>query len=241
MKTIIVLLATLVMTSTVSAQSLRSNAPAPMQPGVNTSTTDNFTGTHYWYFYGGPGRVVLTARFTGGGLLGNPMSSTLRITLSDGAGSFSVSKTLVSSSNQDESTGTFTGTLKARSRLLVSVAPPSQGLVRSGGQYQLVASGEVAFNSPRTTGDPIVQTFYGDFSPPSGSVADGAGTYGATRFNANGTLVASNGQRGTWKSFDPEHHLYIVLLDGMKLSLKYEPGRGLVDAGDDSIVFKAMR
>src|SRR5579862_371847 len=180
------------------AQSLRANAPAPLQAGVNTSTTDNFTGTHYWYFFGGPGKVVVRATFAGGGLLGNSMNSAMKITLSDGAGSFSVSKTIVSSSNQDLNTATFTGNLKTRTRLLVSVAPPSQGLVRSGGEYTLEAGGAVAFASSGTGGDPIVQTFYGDFGAPGGYAGEGGtADYGATKFRADGSVVASNGATGT--------------------------------------------
>lgn len=224
------------------AQSLRASSPAPLQAGVNTSTTDNFTGTHYWYFFGGPGKVVLRATFAGGGLLGNPMNSAMKVTLSDGAGSFAVSKTIASSSNQDLNTATFSGNLKKRTRLLVSVAPPSQGLVRSGGQYTLEASGAVAFASSSGGGDPIVQTFYGDFGAPSGSAgAGGTADYGATKFAANGSIVASNGATGTWKLFDAGSHLYTIVLDGQTYSLKYEPGRGLVDPKDESIVFKALR
>ncbi len=106
----------------------------------------------------------------------------------------------------------------------------------------LEASGAVAFASPSTSGDPIVQTFYGDFGAPAGSAGSGGtAIYGATKFSADGTIVASNGATGRWKLFDASSRIYTIVLDGQTYSLKYAPGRGLVDPKDGSIVFKALR
>jgi hypothetical protein len=242
-KRIALLVAMLVLTATLAeGQSLKSSSPAPLQAGVNEATTDNFTGTHYWYFYGGPGTVVLHATLKGMGMMGSPMNTRFVVTLSDAAGSFQVSKVLVSGSNQAPATGTFDGKLKTRTRLIVSVAPPSQALVRMGGTYDLEASGAVAFGVERSLGDPIVQTFYGDFGAPSGQGAGGTQDYGATKFRADGSIVCANGASGTWKLFDAGTRVYSIVLDGQHYSLKYEPGRGLIDAGNDSqIVFKLVK
>ena len=53
---------------------------------------------------------------------------------------------------------------------------------------------------------------------------------GATRFNANGTIEAANGTTGTWKLFDQQSATYIVVIAGQRVSLHYDPGRGLIDA-----------
>jgi WD40 repeat protein len=216
-----------------SAQSLNVNSPAPLKAGVNVSQTDNFTGTHYWYFYAGPGKVTVHCAFKGGGLMGNSMNSTLTFTLSDPGRTWQTSKVLVSGSTADTRETTFTANLKKRQEVILSVAPVANGLVRMGGQYEISISGAVSYGQDKS-GDPIVQTFM-QFSGMTKN-------YGLTKFNANGTVVASDGSTGTWKLFDAASHTYVVVLDGQHLSLIYMPGRGLVSAGDpNNVVFKALK
>jgi hypothetical protein len=217
-----------------SAQSLKVNDPAPLKAGVNDSTTDNFTGTHYWYFYGGPGSVDVHCVFKGGGLMGNSMNSTLTFTLSDSAGTWSTSKVLRSGSTADAAQTTFHApNIKTRTKIIVTVAPVANGLVRMGGEYQITASGAVAFGAQKA-GDPIVGTYMQN--------AGMTENIGATKFNANGTVVAANGATGTWKLFDADTHTYAVVINGERLSLIYRPGIGLVDAGDQtSVDFKALK
>ena len=57
------------------AQSLKPQDPAPLQPGINQGTIDNFVGAHYWYFTGGPGHVHLHAQFKSMSVLGNASQS----------------------------------------------------------------------------------------------------------------------------------------------------------------------
>jgi len=216
-----------------SAQSLSINSPAPLQAGVNESQTDNFTGTHYWYFYGGPGKVSVHCTFKGGGILGASMDAPLTFTLSDAAGTWHVSKKLVSGSTAEEREATFPGTLKSRTKIIVSVAPIAGGLVRTGGTYDISVSGAVAYGAQKS-GDPIV----GTMMQMSGMTSN----YGATKFKADGSVLASTGATGTWKLFDADTHTYTVVLDGQRLSLIFMPGRGLVSADDtNTIVFKALK
>jgi hypothetical protein len=219
--------------ATGSAQSLSINSPAPLKAGVNESQTDNFTGTHYWYFYGGPGKVSVHCEFKGAGLLGASMAAPLTFTLSDAAQTWHISKKLVSGSTADQAQTTFPGTLKKRTKIIVTVAPIAGGLVRTGGQYDISVSGAVAYGEDKA-GDPIVQTFMQE----SGMTSN----YGATKFKADGSVLASTGATGTWKLFDADTHTYVVVLDGQRLSLIYMPGRGLVSADDpNNVVFKALK
>ncbi len=230
--TLVTLLAALTV-SAASAQSLSINAPAPLQAGINESQTDNFTGAHYWYFYGGPGKVTVRCVFKGAGILGASMSAPLTFTLSDAAGTWHTSGKLVSGSTADERQVTFPGTLKSRTKIIVTVAPIAGGLVRTGGTYDISVSGAVAYGAKKS-GDPIV----GTMMQMSGMTSN----YGATKFKVDGTVLASTGATGTWKLFDADTHAYTVVLDGQTLSLIFMPGRGLVSADDqNNVVFKALK
>jgi hypothetical protein len=230
--TLIALLAGLTV-SAASGQSLSINSPAPLQPGVNEGQTDNFTGTHYWYFYGGPGKVTVHCVFKGGGFLGASMNAPLTFTLSDAAQTWHTSGKLVSGSTANEREVTFPGMLKHRTKIIVSVVPVAGGLVRMGGTYDISVSGVVAYGAKKS-GDPIV----GTMMQMSGMTSN----YGATKFKADGTVVASTGATGTWKLFDADTHTYTVVLDGQTLSLILMPGRGLVEANDPNVVdFKALK
>jgi hypothetical protein len=66
-----------------SGQSLDSHAPAPLQPGDNTGTVDNFVGSNYFYLTGGPGTVVIKVSYNSMSLLGNAQKSALNIELTD--------------------------------------------------------------------------------------------------------------------------------------------------------------
>jgi len=219
--------------ATVSAQSLRVDSPGPLKAGINVSQTDNFTGTHYWYFYAGPGPVAVHCEFKGGGVLGASLNSRLTFTLSDSAQTWHVSKTLVSGSTADASQTTFHGNLKKRTKVIVTVAPVAGGLVRMGGEYSISVSGAVAYGQEKT-GDPIVGTYMQTMGMTE--------NIGLTKFKPDGTVVAANGFTGTWKLFDANTHTYAVVINGERLSVIYMPGRGLVSGDDPStIFFKALK
>ncbi len=219
--------------SAAAAQSLKPDSPAPLQAGINAGQTDNFTGAHYWYFFAGPGPVSVHCEFKGGGLLGASMRAPLTFSFTDAERTWTYSKPLVSSSTADLAETTFKGNFKTRTKVIVTVSPIANGLVRMGGEYQILVSGNVAFGQ-QPAGDPIVQTFM--------QWAGMTANYGATKFLANGTIVASTGATGTWTLFDAGSHMYNIVLDGQRLSLVYMPGRGLVSSDDPTtVIFKALR
>jgi hypothetical protein len=216
--------------ATAAAQSLNVNSPAPLQPGVNQSQTDNFTGTHYWYFYGGPGAVTVHCQFTAGTVLGAQTNSQLTFTIEDAAMTWHTSKTLNGSGPHSL---TLDGTLKKRTKLILAVAPISGGLVRMGGAYSITVSGAVAYGSAKA-GDPIVGTYT--------QMAGMTSNIGLTKFKADGTVVAASGDSGTWKLFDAGTHAYVIVIAGQRLSVILKPGVGLVDsASPDIIEFKATQ
>jgi hypothetical protein len=211
-----------------SAQSLNVNTPGPLKAGVNASNTDNFTGTHYWYFYANPGHVTIACTFKGGTVLGAQTNATLTFGLYYG-GAWHSSKVLTGAAP----TYSFETDFKKRTKVIVGVAPISGGLVRTGGDYTIAVSGAVAYGQDKA-GDPIV----GTYTQMGGMTSN----YGACKFKADGTIIASTGATGTWKLFDADSHTYTIVLDGQRLSLTLRPGRGLSDPSDPSqIDFQALR
>ena len=116
----------------------------------------------------------------------------------------------------------FSGTVKVRTRLGIGVTPPRSPLVRSTVSYTLSATGSVAFTAASEAGPPIVGMYNTMYNNPLGAV----------RFNADGTVEASNGQTGTWKLFDEKTATYVVIVDGKRMTLRLDPGRGLIDIQD---------
>lgn len=211
------------------AQSLNPNTPTPLQPGVNQSTVDNFVGTQYWYFMGGPGKTSVHVTFKSMSLLGNASKSAITVTLSDEKRTWATPKTLTSTSQPVEET--FDGNLKAPTKVIVTVAPPSGGLVRMGGDYQIEVSGAVSFGA-KSNEAPIV----GMYKQMSGYTS----LLGDCKFQADGTIKTTSGAKGTWELFDQASQTYVINIDGQdRHSLQLMPGRGLVEG--DSIFFQSVR
>ncbi len=215
-----------------SAQSLNPKMPAPLQDGVNGGTVDNFVGPNYFYFWVGPGKTVVTVTYRSMSLLGAAQHSTLAIELTD------ANKTLIQrtsiSSLKESSQRTLTVSAKKETRLLLTVRPPSGGLIRSGGDYEITVSGATRFGKPLTDTELIA----GTYTPTL--VYDNENT--AAKFLPDGTLEFASGTTGTWKLFDASSHLYTVTFGNNRLSLKLIPGRGLVKADDPTaLVFQRNR
>jgi len=211
------------------AQSLKPEAPTPLQPGINEGLVDNFVGTQYWYLTANPGHTHLHAQFKPLGLLGNPYQTQITVTLSDEPDTWHTSKVLSSDSKITDCS--FDGDLKKTTRLLISVAPPSGGLVRTGGNYQLEASGDVSFGEKSTT-DPIIGTYK--------QMAGYTTLLGASKFLSDGSIQTASGINGGWKLFDKDTHTYVINMAGQsQLSLQYVQGRGLCDG--DTIVFQELK
>lgn len=215
-----------------SAQSLKPESPYPLSAGINKGTSDSLVGTQYWYFYATQGSNRLTVRFkTPATLYGTELNNNaLTITLFDEKRTWRTTKVVSSKRNATEATFTADKVGK-KMKIIVSVSPPNQNLVRMGGDYEIEATGDVQFEDVKSTADPIIRTYESKVN-----------SYGAVKFLANGTLEASDGSRGTWKAFDPENRIYTVVIGKFRFSVQYLPGYGLVRPDEPNlIVFQELR
>jgi hypothetical protein len=196
-------------------------APTPLQAGPNTGTADSLVGPHVWQFLAQPGRFTVQIDALG--------MSTAALQMS--AAGFSVRAQFASYVKGDSLTlrsvphgVTIHGVAVRPSRVLVTIFPPNSPLVRDARNYQLEADGDVSF----ATGGPdiIVGSYMGKGNP-----------YGATRFNANGSIVTSDGENGRWVVFDPQLHVYVVTIGPARLTVKLTPGVGLVDSATGFTAF----
>jgi hypothetical protein len=223
-------LVTLFSAQSASAQSLNPKAPAPLQAGVNTGTVDNFVGTHYWYFTGGPGETHVHVQFKSMGLLGNPYNSTINVTLSDEGHTWHTTKPLLSSGKPVECM--FDGKLNKPTRLILTVAPPAGGLVRMGGDYQVEATGAVNFGE-KSSADPVV----GVYKQMNGYTQD----LGDCKFLADGNIQTTSGLGGNWQLFDKGTQTYVINIDGQtRHSLQLVNARGLCEP-DGIIIFQLLK
>jgi hypothetical protein len=231
MRRLIVSMALFLATGSASAQSLKPENPYPLNAGINKATSDSLVGTQYWYFFATPGSNRLTVRFKSPtALYGAQMNTALTITLYDEKRTFRITKVVTSNKNSTEATFAADN-VKTKMKIIVSVVPPNQNLIRMGGDYEIEATGNVQFAEASSKADPIVRTYESKVN-----------SYAATKFLADGTVVASDGSRGTWKAFDPENRIYTVLIDGFRFSVQYLPGYGLVKSGEpNTIVFQELR
>jgi len=211
------------------AQSLKPEAPAPLQPGINKGTIDNMIGTHYWSFTGGPGKTRVHAKFKSMGLMGNPSRATITITLYDAANTWHTPKIMTSDTLEAECT--FDGDLKSPTKLVLKVVPPPNGFVRMGGDYEIEATGAVSFGQKSNT-DPVI----GTYKQMSGYTA----LLGDCKFLPDGTVQTTSGANGSWKLFDESSHTYVINIDRQDThNLQFVSGRGLCDG--DSVVFQQLR
>ena len=132
-----------------SAQSLKPENPYPLQEGINKGTSDSLVGTHYWYFYAVPGNNTLTVRFKKpAALYGSQMNNILTITLTDEKKTWRTTKTVTSSKNASEATFSA-DKVKTKMKIIVSIAPPNQNLIRMGGDYEVEVTGDAEFDAIR--------------------------------------------------------------------------------------------
>lgn len=232
-KTIILILLCLTVIS-VSAQSLKPENPYPLQEGINKGISDSLVGTHYWYFYATPGSNQLTVRLKKAtALYGAQQNTVLTITLYDEKRTWKVTKVITSKRNESETTFTADKVAK-KTKVIVSIAPPNQNLVRMGGDYEVEVKGNVEFDPIKDTTDPIVRTY----SPKVMHYSD---DYGTAKFLSDGTVETANGFRGSWKLFDRESRIYKIVIEGIRYSAQYIPGYGLVKPDDsNSIIFQEL-
>ena len=218
-----------------SAQSLKPEDPYPLKAGINQGTADSFVGAHHWYFYANSGRVNVSVRLRSPKTaLGTRINTTLTVTLQDAERKWGPAvKYIGTQPNLLEAK--FGGPITKRTKVVLSIAPPNGTLLRTGGDYEIEASGDVDFGTVASTADPIIRTYDAKTSHYSDS-------YGAAKFNADGSVITANGFTGTWKVFDKESRIYAVQIGRIRYSLQYIPGFGLVEPGNpNSILFQELR
>jgi hypothetical protein len=216
-----------------AAQSLNPDKPAPLKAGPNRGTVDGFVGPNYFYFWAGPGDVKVRASFKSMTLFGSGMRTSLTVELSDEKKTWTVRKVITSLNEPGETTFT-SNNLKEKIKTIVAVIPPSGALVRTGGDYEIEATGAVKFDPEPSAIDLLV----GVYTPMS--IYENENT--AVKFSSDGTLEFASGTVGKWKLFDATDRIFTVSFRTTRLSLKLVPGRGLVQVNDPtSIVFQQHR
>jgi hypothetical protein len=232
MKKLSLLITLFLLSWSVSAQSLKADAPHPLQSGINEGTSDSLVGTQYWYFYATPGNSRVVVRFKQDTTLygASVKNTALTITLSDEKRTWRNTKIVTPKNNSSEATFTAEK-VKAKMKIIISVAPPNQNLIRMGGDYEIEANGDVQFDEPKEMPTPIIRTYESKVN-----------SYGTVRFLADGTIESSDGSRGTWKVFDSENRIYTVVIEKERFSVQYRPGYGLVKTSEPNlIVFQELR
>lgn len=225
------LLCALFLAAPAAAQSLDPDKPFPMKAGANRGTVDNIVGANYFYFWAGPGDVKVRVSFAQMGGFATGGSTTLNIELSDEKKTWTTHKAVTSAKQAGEII--IPGTLKEKTKVIVSLIPPGKGLLRAGGDYEVEATGAVQFDTVDTGVDPVI----GVYKP----MVTYENEESAVKFLANGTLVFASGTQGKWTLFDATDRIYTVTFGRTQLSLKLMLGRGLVDMNDSSIVFQRSK
>lgn len=216
--------------SSASAQSLKANAPAPLKAGVNRGLVDALVGAHYWTFMAQPGNSKVHVTYSAMGIYGTAPRTTVTFTMSDAANTWHTSKVLTSQGSPVDTS--FEGVVKTPTKIVISVVPPTNALLRVGGNYEIEVTGAVAFDQTGSTASPVIGMYK--------QMAGYTKPLGDCKFTADGKVVTTNGATGDWKLFDENDQIYVVNIDGEeRQSLKYVPGRGLVS--NDIIIYQMLK
>jgi hypothetical protein len=194
-------------------------APTALQPGSNEGTSDSLVGNQSWTFAAKPGPFevdVAEGRVPTNALPGAPFAVVLHI---------NPFKNVRVTFAKRPGGYVYKGTVLKPVQLRLEVIPPNSPLVREASEYTVEASGSIVYSAGI---DPIIGTYTG----PNG--------LGAVRFQKGGTVVASNGETGTWTVFDPALHVYTVVVGQTRWSVKLSPGQGLDDAANGNIDFQIV-
>lgn len=216
--------------SSSQAQSLKANAPMPLKPGINRGLVDALVGPHYWTYTAQPGASKVHVTFSAMGIYGTAPKTAVTFTMSDAANTWHTSKVLMSQGTPVDTT--FEGSPKTQSKIVISVVPPTNAMLRVGGNYEIEVTGAVSFDQSGPSTSPIIGMYK--------QLAGYTKPLGDCKFTADGKIVTTNGASGDWKLFDENAQIYVVNIDGEeRLSLKYVPGRGFVD--NDIIVYQLLK
>jgi hypothetical protein len=221
---------TLLQGHSISAQSLKLDAPAPLHAGNNQALIDSFVGDHYYYFYAEPGKFHIAWTFSGS-------QEGFNVGGRPGFGvAFNPKTTGAVMTHQEGSAGTvYDGSVTQRTRVLVGVSPVNSKLVRQTTPYVIVVTGNVSFGDASAGPDPIVGIYAQKL------LFSGEPEFGAVKFLANGKVITSNGETGSWVLFDADSGIYTVMLGGHRMTLTLQRGRALVDTTSKGTVFELQR
>src|SRR4030095_1627880 len=96
--------------------------------------------------------------------------------------------TKVVTPQRNQTDATFTAEkVKERIKIIISVAPPGGTLLRTGGDYEIEASGAVQFDEVKSAADPIVRTYQPKVSYAVYELC-------TTRLIADGAMETAKGQ-----------------------------------------------
>lgn len=219
--------------SVASAQSLDPKHAAPLEPGVNASHIDAFMTPHYWSFIAEKGDVKIDVTFCAQSILGGQLRTTVGFNIYDIKTPDKKFTTLVTSSGEG-ATQSIEGPSEAEHQMVIEVVPP-KALVRAGGDYQIQAVKGIKFLGARPASsdipgsDPILSQHFRTFGCNNDAEC-------GIRFLPGGVVALSGGERGSWRLFDRERRVYVIVIANQRQSLKLKPGVGLVKAQDDQLV-----
>lgn len=218
---------------TLSAQSLDPKNPARLQPGVNSGNIDAFMTPHFWTFIAEKGDVKIDLMFRAQSILGAQLRTTIGFNIYDIKTPDKKFTKLVTSSGEG-ATQSIEGPSEAEHQMVIEVVPP-KALVRSGGDYQIQAVKGIKFlgagpaSGDMSGSDPILSRHFRTFGCNNDAEC-------GIRFLPGGFIELSGGQRGSWRLFDRERRVYVIVIANQRQSLKLKPGIGLVKAHDDQLV-----
>jgi hypothetical protein len=225
--------------SAASAQSLDIRNPTPLVAGENHGTVDSMVGPQFWSFKYHKGKANVAIRYSSMALFGNAMTTTVLVVMHSGDGAVWGSKPLTS--NGQVADQNWPGTFKGPGTAIVELRPPGNSLVRSGGDYSITVDGDgVDFSGAGAAPgrDAIVGSYAVMVCAPDFDCQNSL----AAHFAADGSVHLTDGHSGTWSVFDPDSHIYSVVIGQDRYSMKLVPGRGLFNTNDLSVVvFQAVR
>jgi len=122
------------------AQSLDPEKPAPLAPGANKGNVDSMTGSHFYYFWAGPGHFDINLAFKDLGLYGNPLRQVLNFDFYNNDNKLMAHNAIVAAGRLERIA--TEGDLADRQRIRIAVVP-QKGLIRLGGYYEIEVTGAV--------------------------------------------------------------------------------------------------
>ena len=126
--------------------------PLPLGPGINGGVADSNVATHYYYyFWAGPGHVDVSMGFKSMGVFGNPLRETMTFDFFNEQGT-NISHNTVTSLDKLEHVHTD-GDFDIKRKVTIQITTPP-GVIRTGGQFEIEATGVVAFDSNRSAQAP---------------------------------------------------------------------------------------